>query len=765
MRREPFEDPRLPARAPVAPRAVVTAEPVYYQPEYATEPASEEGLLRWWKVLQRQKGVLLVTMALGGIAGFLYTAPQTPIYRAATTVEVQSLNENFLNMKDVSPTSTGSSWDPSYDITTQVRLMQSQALMERATAKLKTQRGDEVTYPTDRLSRWKKALGLKTNEGVRQAGLAIGAVSIRPVGDTRIIEVTAESPDPALAADYANTLVNEFIDLSLESRWKSTERTGEWLTKQLEEIKIRLERSEDALQAYASSVGLQFTGATSKDGAKENVAEEKLRQLQQEMLKAQSERVAAQSRHELVASSPAESLPQVLDDATLRGYQSKLTELKQRHAELSASWTAEHPQVLKVQAQIGELEAALKKERANVVTRIRNDFEAAQRREKLLAAEYGSQSRVVMDQGGKAIHYNILQREVETNRQLYESMLQKVKEAGIASAMRASMYRVVDPAKPPSAPFKPNPTRSATMGSLAGVLLGAALVLARERIDRSIQQPGDAPLYLNLPELGVIPSERIGTGKRIHGRTVTPVEGEANSLDLVTWNRKPSLLAESFRLTLTSILFSGASGEKPQVIALSSSGPSEGKTTVTSNLAIALAEINRRVLLIDADMRRPRLHLAFGISNEQGLSDLLKDKEHVFGRKLVSWTQATQVPGLFLLPSGHIANNASNLLYSPRLGELIAECRNQFDAILIDTPPLLHLADARVVGRHCDRMILVVRAGKTTRDAAQAAIKKLQEDGTPVMGTILNDWNPGSHGYGYTNKYYDGYSKYYRNPS
>jgi succinoglycan biosynthesis transport protein ExoP len=143
----------------------------------------------------------------------------------------------------------------------------------------------------------------------------------------------------------------------------------------------------------------------------------------------------------------------------------------------------------------------------------------------------------------------------------------------------------------------------------------------------------------------------------------------------------------------------------------------------------------------------------------------LKDKEHVFGRKLVSWTQATQVPGLFLLPSGHIANNASNLLYSPRLAELIAECRNQFDAILIDTPPLLHLADARVVGRHCDRMILVVRAGKTTRDAAQAAIKKLQEDGTPVMGTILNDWNPGSHGYGYTNKYYDGYSKYYRNPS
>jgi len=345
-------------------------------------------------------------------------------------------------------------------------------------------------------------------------------------------------------------------------------------------------------------------------------------------------------------------------------------------------------------------------------------------------------------------------------------MLQKVKEASIASAMRASNYRIVDPAKPPGGPYKPNPTQSATTGSLGGLVLGILFVLVRERADRSLQQPGDAAHFLNLPELGVIPSDRAGTAARLYGAhsavsLAAAQSNEAQEVALATFKRRPSLMAESFHDTLTSILFSGQNGIQPQVIVMCSASPSEGKTTVSSNLAAALAEINQKVLLIDADMRRPRLHHIFGVANDEGLSTILKNHTPILGRPKPPLVVETEVPGLCLMPSGPAVSNASNLLYSPRLAELLRATRSEFDYVLIDTPPMLQLADARIMSQHCDTVILVVRAGKTTRDAARAARQKFQQDGTPILGIVLNDWIPGLNGYGYDSKYYDRYAKYF----
>jgi len=241
---------------------------------------------------------------------------------------------------------------------------------------------------------------------------------------------------------------------------------------QLNDLKIRLEKSEDQLQSYAATVGLQMMGTGGKDGARENVADSRVAQLQTEMLSAQADRVKAQSRYELIASAPADSLPQVLDDPNLRDYQSKLADLRRQFAELGISLTTANPKVQKVQAQINELESALTRERTNVVSRIKNEYEAAERRDLLITAAYDAQFKVVNDQAGKSIHYGILKREADTNRHIYEAMLQKVKEAGIASAMRSSNYKVVDLARPPAGPYKPNPTQSATMGSLGGLILG-----------------------------------------------------------------------------------------------------------------------------------------------------------------------------------------------------------------------------------------------------------------------------------------------------
>jgi len=747
----------------------------------ASHDIRDGGLVEYWTILRRRKSVVLTAVFVGALSGFVLTIPQTPIYQAHTTVEVQGLNENFLNIRDVSPTSTVPSDDPTLDILTQVKILESQRLRDRVIQKLKAKPDPGFTVRTDRLDMWKKALGLAASEPLRrEAAIAMtaGTVSAKATGTTRIIDLTCDSPDPKLAAEFANALVQEFMLDDVESRLNATELTGEWLAKQLEDLKSRLEKSEDQLQAYASTVGLQLTGDNGKD-VRENVADDKLRQLQTELLHAESERVAAQSKYELVTTSPADTLPQVLDDLALREYQTKLTDLRRQMADLGSALTPENPKVVRLQAQIGEVESALTKERDNIVSRIRNDYEFAQRRQDLLSAQYAEQTGVVNDQASKAIHYNILKREVDTNRQIYEAMLQKVKEAGVATAMRASSFRVVDPAKVPGAPYKPVPSRMALAGGFGGLVFGVALVLFRERADRSLQQPGDLSLYLNLPELGVIPSDRASAPASYGARTQPSVGGAAGAngdtaangngngvngdgVALATLKRKPSMLAESFQNALTSILFSAHNGDRPRMIAVTSAGPAEGKSTVVSNLAVALAEIHQRVLIIDGDMRRPRVHDIFGVSNEVGLSTLLNERVPLRVRPQSSYFTQTEVPGLMVLPSGPTAANASNLLYSPRLPELLGPLRGEFDAILIDTPPMLHLADARVLAQHCDSVILVVRAGRTTRDAALAALKKFELDGTPILGTILNDWNPAGGAPGYGGYYYRGYSRYYR---
>jgi polysaccharide biosynthesis transport protein len=735
---------------------------------YPLDPADEpvdEGLYGYWKVIRRHKGTVLLIAFLGALIGYLSTFRETPIYQAHATVEVRGVNENFLNMRDVNPDS-GGYMDPSFDVMTQVRILEGRSLRERTARKLAAKKPASFTYPMNRLAAWKRALGIGHAKPVtweKAVGMAAGSVIAKAAGTTRIIDVSSESADPGIAADAANTLVNEFIEQSLESRLATSSLTSKWLSKQLEELKIKLEKSEDQLQSYASSVGLQFAGDSGgKEGQKENVAEEKFRRLQAELLKAQAERVGAQSKYELTSSASADSLPQVLDDSSLREYQTRLTELRRQLAELSTSLTAANPKIQKVQAQITELEESLEKERHNVVSRLTNDFRAAERRERLISTEYEKQLLVVGDQAGKAIHYNILKREVDTNRQIYEAMLQKVKEASIASAMRASGYRMVDAAEPPGEPYKPNPSQSATLGGIGGLVFGIVLVMIRERADRSLQRPGDVATYLNVSELGVIPSERSVTSRHLYGYgELASSNGDvrhAGNGNLAPWKPKSGLMAEAFQTVLTSILFSNGNEGVPQVLVITSAYPSEGKSLVSRSLAVALSEINQRVLLIDADMRRPRQHEMFNLPNERGLSTLLKEKDERIEPYAV---QQTELPGLYVLASGPCVAHASNLLHSPRLAELIRALRCEFDTIIIDTPPMLHLADARVMGQHCDGVILVVRAGKTTRDAALAAMRKFREDGTPILGTILNDWDPGKGDYAYGSyKDYKSYSKY-----
>jgi capsular exopolysaccharide synthesis family protein len=596
-------------------------------------------------------------------------------------------------------------------------------------------------------------------------------MKVRAAGQTRIIEILVDSTDPKLAAAFANTLGSEFIVQNMEARWQMSQRTGDWLSRQLDDMRIKLERSDDALQSYARQTGLMFTNGSDNSGNNNggSVSEQKLRQLQEELSKAQADRMTQESRYELTRNAAPETLPDVLNDSNMREFQSKLTDLERQKAQLTSVFKPEYTKVRQIQAQITTLEAALARSRNDVLGRVKNDFDAATRRERLVAAAYNTQAQLVTQESQKSIQYNILKREVESNRQLYESMLQRVKESSIASAMKASNVRVVDEAKVPGKPYKPSMPMNAGLGLLAGAFLGMAFVVMRERADKTLQQPGEVALWLDTTELGVIPSANAARhrlyyyspekheGKR-NGKALTAAKGGENGgsqVELVTLSERPSMTAEAFRVVLTSILFSSENGSRPRVLVVTSPGPGEGKTTVATNLAISMAEIGRRVLLVDADLRRPRVHTLFGLPNEAGLTTLLQSRD-LEKEDIASLIHPTPVPSLFAMPSGPSASAAANLLFSPVMRLLLQRFRNEYDMVIVDTPPSLQMPDARVVGREADAVVLVFRSGRTTRDAALATAQRFAEDKTRILGTILNDWNPSTAPNGYYG-YYKGY--------
>ncbi len=718
--------------------------------DFADEPSSIS-LLECWQALRRRKTAIFRFVLLGLIVGVLASLLQTPVYRARTSLEVQDFNENFLHLKDADPTAL-----PGSEVTyfqTQIKVLQSKSLIERVIEKLDQQGAPPPSKAILRLPDWRKIFGfsappsrLQKEEAVRQA---TGNLTVSPSDQTRMVEVFYQSPDPQRSADFANTLVNEYIEQSQEMRWKSAQRTGEWLTSHLSEMKAKLEAAEAELQDYARTSGLTTGSGT------ESIAEARLRELQDEFSKAQAERMANQAKLEQAKTRPADSLPEMLDDPILRDYGLKITELEQQMAELSASLTPAHYRVRRLQAQISELEGACAKERANILKRISNDYEAARRRESLLSQASAAQAQVVAEQSSKTIHYNTLKHEVDSNRQLYETLLEKAKQASLASAMRASNVLVIDPATPPLLPYRPNLLMNLGLGLSGGMLFGMAFVLLRERLDRSIRAPGDAQTYLNLPELGVIPllaTHQISNKRHTPSALLAgPTDTELSScVELATWRRRPSVVAESFRATLTSILSTNQDGDHPQVVVLTSLRPGDGKTTVASNLSIAVAEIGRKVLLIDGDLRHPRLHKIFAVPNGRGLRDIVGTDSQPDSAPIAHLVHPTKIPGLYLLPSGSANTNISSLFYSPRMLGLLERMRKEFDMVFIDAPPMSYLADARVLGRLADGVILVLRAGQTTREAALLATQRFAIDGTCMIGAVLNSWDPKTGaGFGY----------------
>ena len=687
----------------------------------------------------RNYGVLLACLVLGSLMAYLVTISQTPTYRASATIEIQDLNENFLNMREVSPVASLVPAAGAGDVQTQLRILQSNSLIARVLEKLPV----ETVPPAAGIRKWTVSAIAKLR-GARpvpapdqdaRIEAARANLQVRETRQSRIVDLTYEGPDAKYAAAFVNQLAQQYVDQGVESRIEMTRSTSDWLEKQLGDVRGKLAGSEKQLQDYARKTGLLVTTEEHRPD------EEKLRQIQESLSKAQENRMMKQARMETAAKSPLDSI-EVPAGSALRDHQAKLADLRRQRADLMTVFTPDFDGVRRIDSQIASLEVSLRTETTSLLQGIRNEYDDAIRRESLLQDGYRDQVGRVTEQAGIAIQYGILKREADTSRELYNVMLQRTAEAKVASAMRASIARLVDPAKAPPRPFRPSTLLNFAWGATAGLLLGLVLVTARDRSDRRIKAPGDLSMRLNLAELGSVPLVKpLALNSALGGESgIVKVDGATpgrlESVAFETWNRRSSPAASSYRAVLTSILFSQQAGRTPQVIVVTSASRGEGKTALVANLAAALAQAKQTVLLVDAAGNRS-LQSVFHHSNDYGLSDIL-DLPGDSSDLLPYITSATCMEGVSLVATGPKDTSALDLLYAQSMGRILEQMRQAYDVVLIDTAALDESPDARVFARMADGVVLAVRAGQTTLDAAQSVAARLQEDGSLLLGTVLN---------------------------
>jgi succinoglycan biosynthesis transport protein ExoP len=697
---------------------------------------------------------LVALSIIGGcVIAFAGTLTSLPVFRAVTSVEIQGLNSEFMNMRAVDPTGqSGNSSDESF-VQTQIKLLQSDSLITEVIKKLDTV-GARKMPRQDLLTVWQQSMGKGSGGDLsRKAALRYIAenLKVKPMGVTRLVQISCDGWDARLAAEFCNTMAQQFIEDGLAERLSAAHTTSEWLTRQVEDVRGKLSDSESKYQQMQRE-----NAVYSAD--RETIAQAHLRQLQDQVSVAESEKINKLTQFQLTTTAPPDSLPMVLDSGPLKDYQKQKTELGRQVAEKSPPLLPTHPEIIHLNAEIAQIDAAIERERSNIMARAKNEYDAASQRAQLLGDRFSDQQRIVAVQLEKNAQLQMLERDVLSNRKLYENLLERAKEAGFVTAMRASTVRVVDPAKPPLIPIAPRRTTTMVAGGAIAGFLSLMIALVKQRSDPRLRTPEDVKSQLRIREVGVIPSARADRRLRpsIWKRLRRPERGR---LDLTTWTDRDSLVAESYRVAINSIFIAKRRSYKSAVLVVSSPSVGEGKTTAAANLAIALAETRKRVVIVDGDLRNPRLHKSLGVENDFGIRDLLRQDALAGKEDVDKAVKTTSVPGVFLLPSGSRGSEDSiGLLHSPSLSAIIKSLSTTYDVVLIDTPPMLNLADARVFCETADGAILVVRANSTTREMAVAAYDSFATVNTPVIGVILNDFDAGREaGYGYYKKYYEYY--------
>jgi polysaccharide biosynthesis transport protein len=704
----------------------------------------------YWRIIRKRIWTIATALLVVLSTGLLVTVKQKPVYQAKALLEIAKENPNILTVQELFQLENVSD---NY-LETQYKVLQSETLARRVIGELHLDQVKEFNRNASQ--------ALPADPETEQVVLRRfeDRLSIEPVRRSRLVQVSFESQDRQLAANVINALAANYIQENLETRWEATQKASEWLSQQLLSLKARLEKSEDELQSYAQAHGLLFL--ESEKGETENIVDQRLRELQDEMTKAQADRYEKESLYRLVQAGDYSALPGVVDNKLMQDLTVRLADLERQKAELTPVFSDTYPKVKETQSQIDRIEQLLAQERKRAADKITNDYLAAVRRENLVSQAFEDQRKQANLVAERSVQYNILKREVDTNRQLYEGLLQRLKEAGVSAGLKASNIRIVDAAVPPTKPVKPRIFLNLTLALFSGLSLGFGIAFLQEHLDNTLKTAEDVERFLRVPALAFIPSRESlhHHAKRLYG----PAEqssikangnGHRTSLDknlTSDWIRidasngtRISALSEVFGSLRTSVLLSTA-GKPPRSLTFVSANPSEGKTTVASNLAISLAQLGKRVLLIDGDMRRPCIHKLFAIQNHStGLVGYLTGQ--------AKWHQLVQHSGiseLDCLVCGPIPPNPSELLSSDRMPVLIREALAEYQFVLIDAPPLLNVADGRILATMVEGAILVVKGGATHRELVQRARLHVRDVGAHLIGVVLNNVDVHPDGYYYS---------------
>ncbi len=718
-------------------------------------------LLAYWKVIRkRRRTVLTAFTVLFGVV-LVGTLKQKPIYRAKALLEIEKENPNLITPQELFQLEEVSD---AY-LETEYKVLSSEDLAERVITQLGLDQVAEFRPP-------KRSWPWTASKGAAAARLPAGAsviggdpsiqetvlarfesrLDVKPFRRSRAVEISFDSEDPALTARVVNALASNYIEKNLEARWDATQKASEWLSQQMLDLKAKLEKSQDELQKYAADNDLLFL-ETDK-GNSENVVNQSLRELQEELTKTQAARYEKESLYRLVRSSDYGSLPGVFENKLLQDLSVRLAELQRERAQLAATFTEDYPKVQQVQSQIVEIQAALDRERQRAVQRISNDYFAAVRRETLVQQAFAEKQKQANLIAEKSVRYGILSREVESNKSMYEGLLLRLKEAGVSAGLKASNIRIVDAAKAPYKPVSPKVLVNLGLAAILGLGLGVCAAFFQEHFDQTIENAEDVDRFLRLPALALIPTLESLNGYRVkvhigteRGLTVglTSMRNPPEEILAFTHpGNDPASpqnkgLSEAFRELRTSVLLSSG-GHSANSILVTSAHPGEGKTTIAANLAMSLAQLGRRVLLVDADMRRPAIQKYF----PQGGSSL---GSYLAGEG--TWQDMayhTAVRGLNVLLCGPLPVNPAELISSDRMRALLQGATTEYDFVILDSPPLLDVADTRILASVVDATILVVKGGDTPRQVVQYAQSQARAAGANLIGIVLNNLDIHSNG-------------------
>jgi len=682
-------------------------------------------------------------LVLGIIAAFLalatvFTWLTTPIFQASTTLQIDREQMNVVKVDSLQPGDRQLSDVEFYQ--TQYELLGSRSLAERVVANLGLAENDRFNLvPATPVSLVLKLLHIGGNDGGDEAKTPAArarraadklqqSVGVKPVRGSKLVRITVDNADADLAKRITNGFAQVFITDNLERRYDATSYARKFLEDHIAQLKVKLEDSEKQMVKYAESQGIIVLDDNKNLSVNDLVA------INTKLSDVRAERIKKELLWKQAQATPGLGLKEILDNPTIQ------EDLKQR-ATLNAQYELKaqfykpaYPEMLQLRGQIKELDRQIELGAGAIRKSLEASYLALKNEEATLQARVDTGKASVVDQQNKNIQYNILKREVDTNRTLYDGLLQRYKEIGVAGGVGTNNISVIDPADAPIRPRSPILWQNLLIAALLGLVVGSALAIGVDYLDDTFKSPEDVERELSLSVLGIIPRPQVGVS----------IEEELS-------NNRSGML-EAYRSLRTGLQFSTSNG-LPRTMLITSSKPSEGKTTSTINLTRSLAQIGLNVLLIDCDLRNASVHRRLAVSNELGLSNYLsgaKSPEEV--------VQTTDVKGLVVMTSGPLPPNPAELLSGPKFPSLLALAAESFDVVILDGPPIMGLADAPLLSSVAQATLLVIAANETRRSMARVALRRLRNSHANVVGALLNKFDIKEVGYGYGYGY--GYGDY-----